>query len=110
MISVKPGSAPQQRCINGRALRHGLPGHDAGAALVVYGDLAVDENVGNTGGVLNGIVIGRGVDDALGVEDRHAGQVALLQPTTLSQVKPAGGFIGQLFRDTSSGIFDAVCS
>jgi hypothetical protein len=42
VFSSKPGSAPHQRFINGRALRHGLAGHDAGAALVVYGDLAVD--------------------------------------------------------------------
>jgi hypothetical protein len=42
IISSKPGSAPYQRFINGRALRHGLAGHDAGAALVVHGDLAVD--------------------------------------------------------------------
>src|SRR5262245_41782175 len=34
VFSSKPGSAPHQRFINGRALWHGLAGHDASAALV----------------------------------------------------------------------------
>src|SRR5438552_5532541 len=75
-------------------LRHRLPSQHAGAAVVIYRHLAIDQHVGDAGRVLAGIVEGGGVHHPLGVEQRDVGVVALLDAAALRDAEAPGRAVG----------------
>ena len=71
--------------------RHGLPCQDTCTTLRIDCDLTVDQDVGDTQGILLGIIKSGGVDHALWIKDDNIGKIAFLHAAAPGQTEAAGG-------------------